>query len=91
MPADGDRGECGGGAQAGAALPAPFFRMAIFGGGTMDSLALQTARLIGAREVLGVDMNDDRLDSMRVMGAQHAITRLRRWSGRGAEDCGRGL
>lgn len=53
--------------------PAPFFRMAIVGGGTMGALALQTARLIGAREVLGVDVNDDRLDSMRVTGAQHAI------------------
>ncbi len=38
--------------------PAPFFRMAIVGGGTMGALALQMARLIGAREVLGVDVNN---------------------------------
>jgi 2-desacetyl-2-hydroxyethyl bacteriochlorophyllide A dehydrogenase len=53
--------------------PAPFFRLAIVGGGTMGALALLTAQRIGAREVLVADVNDQRLSSLRQLGASHAI------------------
>lgn len=53
--------------------PAPFFRLAIVGGGTMGALALLTSRRIGAREVLVVDVNEDRLASARTLGASHTV------------------
>jgi 2-desacetyl-2-hydroxyethyl bacteriochlorophyllide A dehydrogenase len=49
--------------------PPPFFRFAIVGAGTMGALALLASRLIGAREVLAVDVNDERLATMRKLGA----------------------
>ncbi len=51
------------------AAPLPFFRMGIVGGGTMGSLALLTAKRLGVREVLGEDVNDVRLETVRGMGA----------------------
>ncbi|HTR64598.1 MAG TPA: zinc-binding dehydrogenase [Terriglobales bacterium] len=53
--------------------PAPFFRLAIVGAGTMGALALLAALRIGARDVLLVDVNDQRLETMRKMGASAAI------------------
>jgi 2-desacetyl-2-hydroxyethyl bacteriochlorophyllide A dehydrogenase len=53
--------------------PAPFFRLAIVGAGTMGALALSAARRIGARDVLVVDVNDERLQAMRELGASSAI------------------
>ena len=53
--------------------PAPFFRLAIVGAGTMGALALLTAQRIGAREVLLADVNEERLSSMRRLGAKYAI------------------
>jgi 2-desacetyl-2-hydroxyethyl bacteriochlorophyllide A dehydrogenase len=47
----------------------PFFRLAIVGAGTMGALALLAALRIGAREVLAVDVNDQRLATMRKLGA----------------------
>lgn len=49
--------------------PSPFFRLAIVGAGTMGALALVTALRIGARDVLVVDINDKRLQTMRTLGA----------------------
>ena len=43
------------------ATPAPFFRMGIVGGGTMGSLALLTAKRLGVREILVLDVSDVRL------------------------------
>jgi threonine dehydrogenase-like Zn-dependent dehydrogenase len=53
--------------------PAPFFRLAIVGGGTMGALALLTAQRIGAREILIADVNDQRLSSLLQLGASHAV------------------
>lgn len=55
------------------ATPQPFFRMGIVGAGTMGALALLTAHRIGVREVLVQDVNDERLASMRDMGATLAV------------------
>jgi len=54
--------------------PPPFFRLAIVGAGTMGALALLTAQTIGARDVLVVDVNDQRLSTMLSMGASAAIS-----------------
>jgi 2-desacetyl-2-hydroxyethyl bacteriochlorophyllide A dehydrogenase len=53
--------------------PAPFFRLAVVGGGTMGALALLTAQHIGAREVLVADVNDQRLTSLSQLGASHTV------------------
>lgn len=55
------------------AAPQPFFRMGIVGAGTMGALALLTALRMGAREVLVQDINDERLATMRSMGATAAV------------------
>src|ERR1039458_3614400 len=55
------------------AAPPAFFRMGIVGGGTMGSLALQTALRLGVREVLVQDVNDVRLAVARQMGATLAV------------------
>jgi 2-desacetyl-2-hydroxyethyl bacteriochlorophyllide A dehydrogenase len=49
--------------------PPPFFRFAIVGAGTMGALALLASRLVGARDVLAVDVNEQRLATMRNLGA----------------------
>jgi threonine dehydrogenase-like Zn-dependent dehydrogenase len=49
--------------------PPPFFRFAIVGAGTMGALALLASRLIGGRDVLAVDVNDERLATIRKLGA----------------------
>jgi threonine dehydrogenase-like Zn-dependent dehydrogenase len=56
--------------------PAPFFRFAIVGAGTMGALALLASLRIGARDVLAVDVNDERLAIMRNLGAS-AIANVR--------------
>jgi 2-desacetyl-2-hydroxyethyl bacteriochlorophyllide A dehydrogenase len=53
--------------------PAPFFRLAIVGAGTMGALALSAALRTGAREVLAVDINNQRLETMRELGASATI------------------
>ncbi len=53
--------------------PPPFFRLAIVGGGTMGALALLTGIRIGARDTLVVDVNDQRLETMRKLGAVSAL------------------
>jgi 2-desacetyl-2-hydroxyethyl bacteriochlorophyllide A dehydrogenase len=53
--------------------PAPFFRLAIVGAGTMGALALLTAQRIGARDILVLDINSQRLQTMKELGAAHAI------------------
>jgi threonine dehydrogenase-like Zn-dependent dehydrogenase len=53
--------------------PAPFFRLAIVGAGTMGALTLLTALRIAAREVLVVDVSDERLSSIRQLGASNAV------------------
>ena len=54
--------------------PPPFFRFAIVGAGTMGALALLAALRIGARDVLAVDLNDERLATMRKLGASAALS-----------------
>jgi len=57
----------------------------------MGALALLASRLIGAREVLAVDVNDERLATMRKLGASavanvssaDAVSEALRWAGRG--------
>ena len=49
--------------------PPAFFRFAIVGAGTMGALALMAALRVGAREILGVDVNEQRLATMKSLGA----------------------
>ena len=53
--------------------PPPFFRFAIVGAGTMGALALLASLRIGARDVLAVDVNDERLAIMRQLGASEVV------------------
>lgn len=53
--------------------PPAFFRLAIVGAGTMGALALSAGMRIGAREVLSVDVNEQRLHTMRKLGASATI------------------
>lgn len=53
--------------------PPPFFRLAIIGAGTMGALAVSAALRIGARNVLAVDVNDQRLETMRTLGASATV------------------
>jgi 2-desacetyl-2-hydroxyethyl bacteriochlorophyllide A dehydrogenase len=53
--------------------PPPFFRFAIVGAGTMVALALLASLRIGARDVLAVDVNDERLAIMRQLGASAVV------------------
>ncbi len=53
--------------------PRPFFRLAIVGAGTMGALSLLTAKQIGAREILLVDVSDQRLETVKRLGADFAI------------------
>lgn len=53
--------------------PPPFFRLAIVGTGTMGALALLTSLRIGARDVLTVDINDERLATMKSLGASKTV------------------
>lgn len=53
--------------------PPPFFRLAIVGAGTMGALAISAALRIGARDVLAVDVNDQRLETMRKLGASATV------------------
>jgi 2-desacetyl-2-hydroxyethyl bacteriochlorophyllide A dehydrogenase len=53
--------------------PPPFFRFAIVGAGTMGALALLASLRIGARDVLAVDVNDERLVIMRQLGASAVV------------------
>jgi 2-desacetyl-2-hydroxyethyl bacteriochlorophyllide A dehydrogenase len=53
--------------------PPPLFRFAIVGAGTMGALALLASLRIGARDVLTVDVNDERLAIMRQLGASAAV------------------
>lgn len=55
------------------ASPQPFFRMGIIGGGTMGALALLTALRLGVREVLVQDVSEERLATVRAMGATLAV------------------
>jgi len=53
--------------------PLPFFRFAIVGAGTMGALALLAALRIGARDILAADVNDQRLATMRKLGASTTV------------------
>lgn len=53
--------------------PAPFFRLAIVGGGTMGALALMVSKKIGVRDVLVADVNEQRLATVRELGAAAAV------------------
>lgn len=53
--------------------PAPLSRLAIVGAGTMGALALCFAQRTGARDMLAVDVNDQRLETMGKLGASATI------------------
>lgn len=53
--------------------PRPLFRFAIVGAGTMGALALLAAVRIGAREILAVDVNEQRLATMKSLGATTVV------------------
>lgn len=55
------------------AAPPAFFRLAIVGAGTMGALALSVGLRIGARDVLAADINDQRLETMRRLGASGIV------------------
>ncbi len=73
--------------------PPSFFRLAIVGGGTMGALGLLVSKKIGVSEVLIVDVSDQRLDTVRKLGASAAINtgtpegvaEARKLAGRGFE------
>ena len=73
--------------------PPAFFRLAIIGAGTMGVLALLVSLRIGARDVLAVDVNDQRLETPRKLGATtvvnsanpEALAEARRLAGIGYE------
>ena len=74
------------------AAPPAFFRMGIVGGGTMGSLALQTALRLGVREVLVQDVSDARLAVARQMGATLAVNAAtEEGRGQAREFAGHGL
>jgi 2-desacetyl-2-hydroxyethyl bacteriochlorophyllide A dehydrogenase len=53
--------------------PPTFFRLAVVGAGTMGALAVSAAVRIGARDVLAADVNDQRLETMRKLGAAATV------------------
>ncbi|MCU1269182.1 MAG: putative chlorophyll synthesis pathway protein BchC [Acidobacteriaceae bacterium] len=53
--------------------PPPLFRLAIVGAGTMGALALLTGLRAGARDVMVTDVNDQRLEIMRKLGASSTV------------------
>ena len=55
------------------AAPAPFFRLAIVGGGTMGALALLVSGKIGTKDVLVADVSERRLATVRELGASAAV------------------
>jgi threonine dehydrogenase-like Zn-dependent dehydrogenase len=55
------------------AAPPPLFRLAVVGAGTMGALAVSFAKLIGARDILVVDVNDQRLENMPQLGAAAVV------------------
>ena len=71
--------------------PRPFFRLAIVGAGTMGALALLSSLRVGAREVLAADVNEQRLETMRKLGAsvtvnataEQNVVEVQRAAGRG--------
>ncbi|MGD0890896.1 MAG: zinc-binding dehydrogenase [Terracidiphilus sp.] len=74
------------------AAPLPFFRMGIVGGGTMGSLALQTAIRLGVRDLLVLDVSDVRLETVRKMGATLAVNvSTEEGRGQAREFAGHGL
>jgi len=74
------------------AAPLPFFRMGIVGGGTMGSLAVQTALRLGVRELLVQDVNDVRIETARKMGATLAVNvSTEEGRGQAREFAGHGL
>ena len=55
------------------ASPQLLFRLAIVGAGTMGALALLTGLRAGARDVLVADVNEQRLQTMRQLGASATV------------------
>jgi threonine dehydrogenase-like Zn-dependent dehydrogenase len=53
--------------------PPPLFRFAAVGAGTMGALALLTALRIGARDSLAIDVNEQRLGTMKKLGASAVV------------------
>lgn len=53
--------------------PLPFFRLAIVGAGTMGALSFLMAKNIGAKDILAVDVNAERLEVLKKMGASSLI------------------
>jgi len=50
--------------------PLPFFRLAIVGAGTMGALTYLVARQIGAKDILTLDVNAERLGAFKKMGVK---------------------
>jgi len=55
------------------AAPVPFFRLAIVGGGTMGALALLVSEKIGAQDLLVADVSEQRLATVKQLGASAAV------------------
>ncbi len=53
--------------------PPSFFRLGIVGGGTMGALGLLVSKRIGVNEVVVVDVSDQRLETVRKLGASAAL------------------
>ena len=62
----------------------PNMPIAVFGSGTVGMAAIMAAKIVGANPIIAVDINDDRLELSRELGATHvfngkndAIARIR--------------
>ena len=51
----------------------PGASIAVFGTGTVGLAAIMAARVAGCRSIIAVDINDDRLDLSKDLGATHSI------------------
>ena len=65
--------QTGAGAVMNVLRPAPGSSIAIFGAGAVGLSAVMAARLVGAKQIVAVDINRARLDLALELGATHAI------------------
>lgn len=64
-----------------------FGKIALFGAGTQGCLMLSLARLLGYREIAIVDVNADRLEAARKLGAKYIIDAREQDSAAAILDC----
>lgn len=65
--------QTGAGAVINVLKPGPGDSLAVFGTGSVGLSAIMAARLVGVTTIIGIDLNDTRLDLARELGATHVI------------------